>query len=188
MEKLEKLIEDCKKNDRRAQHALYNHFFQSLMGIARKYKHNDEEAAALVNEAFFKIFTQLDRYKAEVPFEYWIKRITINAAIDDYRKYKKIKETEQSIDDNMLASSALINREVYNHAEKALQAKDILKLIESLDENERIVFNLFEIEGMQHAEIAEVLQVSERTSKRYLYQAREQLKSKMKTLFSVIKI
>jgi RNA polymerase sigma-70 factor (ECF subfamily) len=88
----------------------------------------------------------------------------------------------------MLASSALINREVYNHAEKALQAKDILKLIESLDENERIVFNLFEIEGMQHAEIAEVLQVSERTSKRYLYQAREQLKSKMKTLFSVIKI
>lgn len=188
MEQLVKLIADCKKNDRRAQHALYNHFFQSLMSIARKYKNNDEDAAALVNEAFFKIFTQLDRYKSEVPFEYWIKRITINTAIDEYRKHKKIREIEHSVDDNMLASSAVLSKEVYNHAEKALQAKDILKLIETLDETERLVFNLFEIEGLQHTEIAVLLQVSERTSKRYLYQARENLKSKMTTLFSVIKI
>lgn len=187
MEKLGDIIEACKRNERKAQHALYDLFFQPLMCIARKYKNNNEDAAALVNEAFFKVFTQLDKYKPEIEFEYWIKRITINTIIDDFRKHKKIKEFEAKIDDLSLKSAGSLNQEIYNNAEKDLQAKDILKLIEDLDENERIVFNLFEIEGMHHEEIAKHLMVSERTSKRYLNQARETLKDKITRLFSTSK-
>lgn len=188
MEQLSNIIEACKKNERKAQYALYDLFFQPLMGIARKYKNNNDDAAALVNESFFKAFTQLDKYNSEVPFEYWIKRITINTIIDDFRKNKKIKEFEAKIDDLSLKSTGSISQEVYNSAEKDLQAKDILKLIESLDEHERIVFNLFEIEGMHHEEIAKHLMVSERTSKRYLNQARETLKEKITRLFTASKI
>jgi RNA polymerase sigma factor (sigma-70 family) len=188
LEQLGNLIEACKRNERKAQCALYDLFFQPLMSIARKYKNNNEDAAALVNEAFFKAFTQLEKYNTEVPFEYWIKRITINTIIDDFRKHKKIKEFEAKIDDLSLKSAASISQEVYNSAEKDLQAKDILKLIEGLDDHERIVFNLFEIEGMRHEEIAKHLMVSERTSKRYLNQARETLKEKITRLFSTSKI
>jgi RNA polymerase sigma-70 factor (ECF subfamily) len=188
LEQLSNLIQACKKNERKAQYALYDLFFQPLMSIARKYKNNNEDAAALVNEAFFKAFTQLEKYNSEVPFEYWIKRITINTIIDDFRKHKKVKEFESKIDDLSLKSALSLSQEVYNSAEKDLQAKDILKLIEGLDEHERIVFNLFEIEGMHHEEIASYLMVSERTSKRYLNQARETLKEKITRLFSTSKI
>jgi RNA polymerase sigma-70 factor (ECF subfamily) len=184
----EQLIEACLKNDRKAQFALYDLFYQTLMRIARRYKNNNEDAAALVNESFFKAFTQLDKYNADVPFEYWIKRITINTIIDNFRKHKKLKEFEAKIDDLSLKSSGSLSHEVYNSAEKDLQAKDILKLIEGLDEHERIVFNLFEIEGLHHEEIAKHLMVSERTSKRYLNQARETLKEKVTRLFSTSKI
>jgi RNA polymerase sigma-70 factor (ECF subfamily) len=188
LKQLSNLIEACKRNERKAQNALYDLFFQPLMSIARKYKNNNDDAAALVNEAFFKAFTQIEKYNKEVPFEYWIKRITINTIIDDFRKNKKIKEFEAKIDDLSLKSTGSINHDVYNSAEKDLQAKDILKLIEGLDEHERIVFNLFEIEGMHHEEIAKHLMVSERTSKRYLNQARETLKEKITRLFSTSKI
>ena len=187
MEQLSNLIEACKRNERKAQHALYDLFFQPLMSIARKYKKNNEDAAALVNEAFFKAFTQLEKYNSEVPFEYWIKRIAINTIIDDFRKHKKTKEFETKIDDLSLKSLGAISEDVYNNAEKDLHAKDILKLIEGLNEQERIVFNLFEIEGMRHEEIAKELMVSERTSKRYLSQARETLKEQITRLFSTSK-
>lgn len=188
MEHLGNLIEACKRNERKAQHALYDLFFQPLMCIARKYKNNNEDAAALVNEAFFKAFTQLDKYNSDVPFEYWIKRITINTIIDDFRKHKKIKESETNLDDLSLKTIGTMSQEVYNSAEKDLQAKDILKLIEGLADHERIVFNLFEIEGLHHEEIAKQLMVSERTSKRYLNQARETLKEQITRLFSTSKI
>jgi RNA polymerase sigma-70 factor (ECF subfamily) len=188
LEQLINLIEACKRNERKAQYALYDLFFQPLMSIARKYKNNNEDAAALVNEAFFKAFTQLEKYNKEVPFEYWIKRITINTIIDDFRKHRKTKEFEAKIDDLSVKSASSLCQKVYNNAEKDLQAKDILKLIEGLDEHERIVFNLFEIEGMHHEEIAKHLMVSERTSKRYLNQARETLKVKITRLFTASKI
>ena len=98
------------------------------------------------------------------------------------------KRLEAKIDDLSLKSASSLCQKVYNNAEKDLQAKDILKLIEGLDEHERIVFNLFEIEGMHHEEIAKHLMVSERTSKRYLNQARETLKVKITRLFTASKI
>lgn len=183
-EHIKLLILGCKKNDRKAQSALYAHYFQMLMSVVRKYKKNNEDAAVLVNESFFKIFTQIEKYKDELPFEYWIKRITINVVIDEYRKNNRQRELEVYNDLDTDFKEVTIGNEVLNFAEKKLQANDILKLLEQLDDEERMVFNLFEIEGYKHKEIALMMLISERTSKRYLQQAKTILKEKLIRLFS----
>lgn len=185
MKQLETLIEDCKKNDRKAQSAIYDMFYDTLMRVARRYKNNNDDAAMLVNKAFFKVFTQLDKYQPPIPFESWIKRITINTIIDDFRKTKKIKELETSIDQNPWLENT--SKEEYNLIESNINAKDILKLIDALDDGEKTVFNLFEMEGMSHQHIAEQLMVSERTSKRYLMQARATLKVSIVRLLATAK-
>ncbi len=188
MNRIEQLIEACLKNDRKAQFALYDLFFQPLMRIAGRYKNNQEDAAALVNETFFKAFTQIQTYRKEIPFEYWIKRIAINTVIDDYRKYKKVKELQTTVDFADFGKEGMIPEKVFNLAEKQLFEKDILQLIERLEESEKIVFNLFEMDGLPHKEIAEMLGVSERSTKRYLSEARTKLKDLVTRLMETEKI
>ena len=188
MKQTEQHIEACLTNDRKAQFALYDLFYQTLMRIARRYKNNNEDAAALVNESFFKAFTQIASYRKEIPFEYWLKRITINTVIDDFRKHKKINELQSTIDFAESGKEGMISEKVFNLAEKQLFEKDILKLIEGLKEEEKVVFNLFEMDGLQHKEIAEILGVSERSTKRYLAEARTKLKEQVIKMLDKAKI
>jgi RNA polymerase sigma-70 factor (ECF subfamily) len=184
VDKLNSLIEQCKSNNRKAQSELYALWFSPLMRIARKYKNNEEDAASIVNDSFFKVFTNIKNYKPEVPFEAWIKRITINTVIDEFRKNKKHKAVLKL--DDFVSTDFLENDLVENIAENDLSAKDILNLIEQLDDEEKVVFNLFEIDGYSHIEIAKELEVSERTSKRYLASARNNLKKMVSKLFETI--
>jgi RNA polymerase sigma factor (sigma-70 family) len=87
----EALIKRIVKQDRKAQLELYRICFSTLMSVAFRYKKNEEDAAALANEAFLKILTNIAKYNSISPFEAWIRRIAINTAIDDYRKNKKEK-------------------------------------------------------------------------------------------------
>ena len=188
MNRIEQLIEACLNNDRKAQFALYDLFFQPLMRIAGRYKNNQEDAAALVNETFFKAFTQIQTYKRDVPFEYWIKRIALNTVIDDFRKYKKIKELQTTVDFAEFGKEGMIPEKVFNLAEKQLFEKDILQLIDRLDESEKVVFNLFELDGVPHKEIAELLGVSERSTNRYLSDARLKLRDMVTRMLEAEKI
>lgn len=188
MNKTEQLIEGCRKNERKAQFALYDLFYQTLMRIAIRYKNNQEDAAALVNDSFFKAFTQIQTYRREIPFEYWLKRITINTVIDDFRKNKKVKELQTTVDFADYGKEGMIAEKVFNLAEKQLFEKDILQMIDSLETEEKMVFNLFEMDGLQHREIAELLGVSERSTKRYLSEARTKLKDKVTRLMDATKI
>ena len=184
MEKLAELIEGCKANDRKAQSELYSLWYCNLMRIARKYKKNEEDAAYLVNDAFFKILTNIQNYNPLLPFEAWIKRITINTVIDDFRKNKKLKDILKL--DDFESTDHLEFETILNVAENDLDAKEILKLIESLEEEEKFVFNMFEIDGYSHHEIANELGVSERTSKRYLASARNNLKAMITKVFQTV--
>jgi RNA polymerase sigma factor (sigma-70 family) len=181
---LHSLIEKCKDNNRKAQSELYAMWFSTLMRIARKYKNNEDDAASIVNDSFFKVFTNINNYKPEIPFEAWIKRITINTVIDDFRKNKKHKNLVK-LDD--YSSTDFLDFDVrIDEADKDLNVKDILGLIEKLDEEEKVVFNLFEIDGYSHNEIAKELEVSERTSKRYLASARVNLKKMITQIFETV--
>jgi RNA polymerase sigma factor (sigma-70 family) len=184
VDKILRLIEGCKRNERKAQGELYSHYYYTLMNIVRKYKKNEEDAASLVNDAFFKVFSNIANYKPEIPFEAWIKRITINTVIDEFRKNKKHKDVVKL--DDYERTDFLETKLVVNDALVEMNVDEILKLIDKLDEEERVVFNLFEIDGYSHQEIAGELNVSERTSKRYLAAARVNLKKMLSKIFETV--
>lgn len=164
------LIEKCKKNDRKAQFELYDMEYQALMRTAFRYRSNEEDAAELVNLAFFKILTNLDKFNTELSFSGWAQRILKNTIIDEFRKNKKFSD-EIAMDDNLLNVSLDMNS-----IDLALEHESVDKILSKLSEEERLVFNLYEMEGYSHKEIATQLGVSERSSKRYLARAKMSLK------------
>lgn len=181
------LIEGCRKNDRKAQEELYRFFYTDMLRIAMRYKRNQEDAASLVNEVFFRAFTKIESYRDEMPFKAWLARITHNLVIDEFRRDEKKLKNEMAVDWSEPIHQGDLTQQLYRDAEDRLSGKDLLKMINDLESGPRMVFNLFEIEGYQHKEIAEQLGVSERTCKRYLAEAREILKERVKKLLSPIK-
>ena len=82
------LLQACRKNDRKAQSQLYKSCFGLLMSVCIRYKNDEAEARAVLNQGFLKILTNLDKYDSKIPFEAWIRRIMINTIIDEFRKIK----------------------------------------------------------------------------------------------------
>lgn len=138
-----------------------------------------------MNMAFFKIFTNLEKYHNNVPFEAWVRRIMMNTVIDEYRKESKYKLMEVVEDGNLQIPEADLD---YNLAERKFEVEELEQLMNGLNEQERMVFNLFEMDGYSHKEIAEMMNVSERSSKRYLVRAKGNLKTMMNTLIKSFSI
>lgn len=170
----DELIEKCKSNDRKAQHTLYRHWFPVLMKVAYRYKRNEEDAAASVNLAFYKVFTNIKKYQSSYSFEGWIKRILMNILIDEYRKEKKTNELIVTLEEEAFHD---IEKVEYDYLEKELKVERAEQMLNRLPLKEQMVFNLYEIDGYSHKEIVEIVGISERSSKRYLSHARETLKS-----------
>lgn len=168
------LLKDALKGDRRAQFKLYKQCFQVLMGVCMRYRRSEDEAAAMVNEGFLKIIQNLHKYKESVPFEAWIRRIMINTLIDDFRKNRKVNELIENRDfhdtDN---DHGLVE---FNLADLNYDASQLEAMIHSLSPMSRKVFNLYAIDGYSHKEIAEMLKISDGTSKWHLSYARKKLK------------
>ncbi len=171
------LLELCKRKDRRAQKVLYESCFPFLIKVGYRYTQNKEDAHVLLNNAFLKILTQLDKYNPSQNFEYWAKKIMINTAIDSYRKNKRHQEIFSSMNDfDEQNENYLIDS---NRADKKFDVEEILNLIQTLPTATRNVFNLFAIDGYSHKEIAELLSISEGTSKWHLSEARKVLIKKI---------
>ena len=162
------LIKKCKKNDKKAQKALYQHFFPYAMSICLRYSQYEEEAEEILNDAFLKVFTRIDQYNPKLSFKGWLRRIMINTAIDLYRKevhhyhHMDISEVEKAE-----LSASIIDQ---------MSAEDIQGQISKLPPAYRLVFNLYVIEGYNHREIASMLDINEGTSKSNLAKARMKLK------------
>lgn len=182
MNELQSLIEKCRENNRKAQFALYKWWFSDLMRMATRYKKNREDAAALVNAAFFKVFTNINSYENHVPFEGWIRQIMKNTIIDEYRKESRRPEIASEFSEAETGEEIIYAEEQvdYNLIEKQMSSEEAEKILYKLGENERIVFNMYEMEGYAHREIAGTLGISERTSKRYLASAKKNLVEMMK--------
>lgn len=174
---LEKIIFLCRKKDRKAQFDLYQYSFDHLLRIGLRYKNNREDAVALLNEAFLKVLNALDRYDPARPFLPWATTIMIRTAIDDFRKQAPKGETV-GIEDESGQERPLSSQEV--NVIDQLSAQEIRAMIAELDQELRMVFVLFELEGYSHEEIAKSLAVSERTSKRYLQKAKGLLRQKLR--------
>ncbi|MBX2827146.1 MAG: RNA polymerase sigma factor [Flavobacteriaceae bacterium] len=162
-----KLIGKAKKGNRKAQHELFELFAPKMMSVCRQYLKKDELAEEVMLNGFFKVFTRLDSFKNEGSFEGWIRRIMVNESISELRRQKKLNFSEDAALENSMDYVAYIETE--------LEVEDIQKMIDSLPEGYKTVFVLYAIEGYKHSEIAELLQISENTSKTQLFKARKML-------------
>jgi RNA polymerase sigma-70 factor (ECF subfamily) len=169
----EKIIAGCKNNKRKARKALYDRYHRYLLGIAMQYAKDKQEAESILLEGMMKIYDNIHTFKGLASFIAWMKRIIINTAIDKIRKEQKFSFLV-SIDD------VVDNSEIYVEMDEELSLQKILKSIQSLPPQYRLVFNLFAIEGYSHQEIADKLNISIGTSKSNLHKSRKRLKELLK--------
>lgn len=167
-EELRELVSGCLKDDRLSQKLLYKAFYGFAMGICLRYANNRYEASEVMNQGFFKVFKNLEKYDKAKPFKAWLGRIMVNTSIDYYRANLKVAYTEE------LDKAEHVNDNDY--ADKNLGYNELLEMITRLPRAYRTIFNLFAIEGYTHEEIGEMLNISVGTSKSNLHKAREKLK------------
>ena len=173
------LLKACRKNKRSAQEKLYQACFQFLMPVCMRYHRNEEDARAIYNVAYMKIIKNLDKIDLEeTPFAAWAKRIMTNTLIDEYRKNKKYRERISKRDND--GELEYHSRGVKNDAESNMGEDDIMKLLDQLKPSTKRVFLLYVIEGYNHREIGEIMEMSEGTSKWHLSTARKELRKLIK--------
>ncbi|NND64283.1 MAG: sigma-70 family RNA polymerase sigma factor [Flavobacteriaceae bacterium] len=167
----QKLISRAREQDRKAQRELYEMFSPKMLSVCRQYLRSREEAEEVMLNGFLKVFTHLGSFKSQGSFEGWIRRIMVNEAISRLRKKKKLAFQDDAEIENSMQHVAYIETE--------LEVEEIQKMIDSLPDGYRTVFILYAVEGYKHSEIAELLQVSENTSKTQLFKARKMLQQKI---------
>ncbi len=167
------LIKQCIKNNRTAQKELYGKYKDTLFFISLKYCKNEADAEDNTHDAFITIFQNIKTYRNKGAFEGWMKRITIFKAID---KYKKNMPINIEIKDDILAEPITIDEE------QNLSLDQLLNLIQELPDQYRLVFNLYQLDGYSHKEIASLLNISEGTSKSNFHRSKVILQDKIKVL------
>ncbi len=166
---LEQLIVNCKKNDTKAQSQLYKLFSSKLFSVCLKYSRNYAEAEDNLQDSFVTIFKKIKQYNNKGSFEGWIKRITINTALQRYREKSVFKiVNEGNIEDVSVAIE-----------DDDISIDYLLKIIQELPDRYRLVFNLYVLDGYSHKEVANMLNITTGTSKSNLARARFILKEKI---------
>lgn len=174
------ILKKCAGDDRKAIQTLYEYCFKFLMPVCLRYHNNEEDARSSFNLGFIKILKSLQSIDLKINFGGWSKRIMVNTLIDEYRKNKNYashvtgKETEWELEVQGTSNS--------NDGESNLGYEMILGLVNELPEATAKVFNLYVIDGYAHKEIAELLEMSEGTSKWHLSTARKLLREKLELI------
>lgn len=167
------IIEQCQKNDRKAQELLYRRYSNVLFSICLRYSGNYENAQDIFQEGFILIFKKITQYSFSGSFEGWIKRVMVNLNLEKHRQ-KEIWLTE--IEENM----PLIDEEDNDPNDfQNVNYQDLIKYVQNLPTQYRQVFNLYVFEEYTHNEIAESLKISPGTSKSNLSRAREILRKEL---------
>lgn len=171
----EQLVKKCLNREKGATDEFYHRFASKMFGVCLRYARSSMEAEDLLQEGFIKVFTSLGTFRYDGSLEGWVRRIIVNNSINYYRqKSPWFEDVETSKDANKETAEYDIL--------SALSANELLALIQQLPEGYRLVFNLYVIEGYLHKEIAEMLNISENTSKSQLLKARKALQCKLKNV------
>ena len=168
-----KLIQKASKNNREAQHLLYELHATKMLSICRFYIKDVHQAEEVMLNGFFKVFRYLKSFKNEGSFEGWIRRIMVREAISFLRTKKNIE---------FVAEDGYLEKDYFNNIKTNIEVAEIQQVIDSLPEGYKMVFVMYAIEGYKHYEIAELLNISEGTSKSQLFKARQILQQKIKEL------
>lgn len=165
---LEQIISSCIQNQAVAQRQLYQYLAPKLFGVCLKYARNNDEAKDHLQESFLLIFKNLKQLSESSRIDFWAKKITINYCISQYKKNLVFSNQEEFPD-----------LEEDQKIEEEIPIEELLKLIQELPDQYRLVFNLFVLDNYSHKEIAKMLAISEGTSKSNLSRAKMILKQKI---------
>lgn len=167
------LIKGCIEGNRRMQEELYQRFSPRMYAVCLRYAGKAEEAEDILQEGFIKIFKKLDSFRSEGSFEGWIRRIFVNTAIEHFRRKRYLMPVTEK-EENTIEGK-------YISVLDELAEKDILALVQELSPGYRTVFNMYVVEGYTHKEIADLLGISEGTSKSQLSRAKVILQEMVRT-------
>ena len=167
------LLKKAAKNSREAQHELYKMHAPKMLSVCRYYIKDIQNAESVMLNGFFKAFINLKNFKHKGSFEGWLRKIMVRESISFIRQQKNI---EFSIED------VIIPQNHSNNINTEIEVAQIQQLIDELPEGYKMVFVMYAIEGYKHFEIAEMLNISEGTSKSQLFKARQMLQKKIKEL------
>lgn len=170
---LKSILEGCLQKDPRFQRILYERYARPMQAICLRYAADRMEAEDVLQQGFVKVFRGLESYNGG-SFEGWLKRIFIRESINQYhnRKRKQLDYTDEFL-------PSIQPQDGFADALSTMQADEIMKLVNRLPEGSRVVFKLFAIEGYGHLEIAEMLRISEGTSKSQYSRARMLLREQL---------
>lgn len=166
----EALIAGCAVNDRRHQEALYMAYFDKMYGMCLKYIRDEEKAMDVLHQGFLKVYKNISNYESKGSFEGWIRRIVYNTMVDFMRQESRLIRF-LDIGDYEVKNN--------NASDQQLLYDDLIIEINKLPPASCQVFKYYCIEGYNHAEIAELMGISEGTSKWHLSNARKILQEKI---------
>lgn len=153
---------------------MYELFARKLFALCLKYSRNYQDAEDTLQDSFLTVFKKIEQYNNKGSFEGWIKRITINTALQKYREKSPLQ---------LVKEENLVEEDV--ELDDSLNLDVLLGLIQQLPDRYRLVFNLYVLDNFSHKEIAEMLNISEGTSKSNLSRAKLILKEKIRVIKSV---
>lgn len=166
--KEEELIAGCIDGNRKYQKILYERYAKKMMTVCLRYAKSTQEAEDILQESLIKVFSKLKTFRAESKLETWIKRIVINTALN-YQRSKLYLYPMVDVD-------GMHSLKDKNEAPiSAFHFNELLKMIQALPIGCQMIFNLYAIEGYQHHEIAEALNIKVGTSKSQYARARQLL-------------
>jgi RNA polymerase sigma factor (sigma-70 family) len=166
--KEETLIASCLRNDPTAQRELYNRFSPRMLSVCYRFAPNRDDAEDMLQEGFIKVFTQMHTFQNKGAFEGWIRRIVVHTCINYLKKNKKFNENI-----NLIYAQGVQTRE--ETIPSIMQAKQVIESIRNLPIGYRTVLNLYAIEGYNHREIADMLDIEESTSRSQYTRAKAML-------------
>jgi RNA polymerase sigma-70 factor (ECF subfamily) len=169
----EKLIQGCINGDRRCQQQMYERFYGKMMVVCMRYAKDDDAALDAFQEAFIKVFNNLEAYQGNGSFEGWVRRIMVNTSIDHLRKNKRLNEM-YVVNEEITVDETQDEPTVDDV--QTLSFQELMKYIQQLSPAYRSVFNMYVIDGFTHQEIADELGISVGTSKSNLNKAKRNLK------------
>ena len=168
-ENIDHIVNGCKGGNRQAQEKLYRNFYRVMVSLCLRYTKNENDAVEVLNNAFLKVFKNIQRYDPGRATLYtWIRTIVIHSCLDFINAQEKIQGHIE------LDEAAEIHIDAV--AIEKMQASELLQLVRKLPSATQAVFNLYVIEGFNHREIGQLLQISEGTSKWHLSEARKSLR------------
>ena len=170
------LVEQCKKQDRKAQMALYRKYCDGMYIIAQRYVKDPAAAQDALQDAFIKAFQKIDQFKGDVTFGAWLKRIVINTCLD---AIKARKMEQVSINEEIMTIAD--DGDDWSVADSTT-ATQVVAAISNLKPPYDLVSQLFLLEGYDHQEISEILSITETASRTYLHRAKKKLQDQLKHL------